>query len=203
MRHRATTVLASVALATAMAATLSGCGQAPWLDASMTTPTATPSAATPQPTIDAVVNELAAGATERTLTAGDVTLTVKYWSTLMMDKWTADANKPLTFSVTGALGTDDGQDLALSKVTVYPSVSGPTGVLPAPAVFTDSASVSPGYTINSPYEYSQTFVLPAVDPAATSITLSFTFELLVQTTPTATTFAKATASDQVTIAITK
>lgn len=200
MQPRVRAALVSVPIAVVLAVTLAGCGQAPWLAGSITP---TPTAAAKKTPIESVVNELAAGATERSLIAGDVTLTAKYWSTLMMDKWTADANKPLTFSISGTLGTDDGQEVVLSRVTVYPSVSGPDGVLPAPDSFSDTASVSPGYTVKAPYEYSQTFVLPAVDPAATSITLSFTYEILVQATPTSTTFAKQTATDQLTIAIAK
>jgi hypothetical protein len=190
--------LPALLLAAVIATTLSGCGQAPWLAASATV---SPSAPTPKPTIESIVNELAAGSTERKLVAGDVSLTATYWSDLSMDKWTAEANKPVSFSLIGTLGTDDGQGVYLSRVSVVPAVNGPDGVLPTPATLTDSASVSPGYSVKSPYSYSQTFVLPPVDPAATSITLSFTYELLIQTTPTSTTFAKQTATDQLIIAI--
>jgi hypothetical protein len=81
-------------------------------------------------------------------------------------------------------------------------VQGKGGVsLPAPGALSDQASVAPGYLVKSPYSYSQTFVLPAVDAAATEVTLSFTYELLLQTTPTSTAYAKQTATDTLTIAI--
>jgi hypothetical protein len=133
--------------------------------------------------------------------AGDVAITANYWSTLSMDQWTASASKPITFSLIGALGTDDGQGVYLSRVSLEVAVSGPEGALPSPPPLTDQASVAPGYDMKAPYSYSQRFVLPALDPAATSVTLSFTYEVLIQTTPTSTAYAKQTAGDQLTIAI--
>jgi hypothetical protein len=198
--------LGAAALAITLGATLAGCGQAPWLALSSSTPTPTSSSVktpTPTPTIATVVNELATGSAEHKLQAGDVALTAKYWSTLSMDQWTAEANKPISFSLQGVLGTDDGQAVYLSRVSVAPAVGGPTGELPSISPLTDQASIAPGYSIKSPYSYSQTFILPAVDPKATSITLSFTYEVLIQTTPTSTDYAKQTASDQITIAIAK
>jgi hypothetical protein len=118
-----------------------------------------------------------------------------------MGDWTAAANKPISFSVSAALGTDDGQGVYLSKVSIIPAVNGLTGALDAPASFVDQSTLPNGYVMKAPYSYGQTFVIPAVDPTATSLTLSFTYELLIQTTPTSTTFAKQTASDQVTVAL--
>ncbi|MFB2586603.1 hypothetical protein [Herbiconiux liukaitaii] len=192
----------SLALGTAVA--LSACGTAPWDQPGFNTSAATPSSSarpTAPATITPVINELASGSARHTLQAGDIALTLDYYSTLSMDQWTAEANKPLTFSLTGALGTDDGQSFYLSRVTLTPGVDGPLGSLPAPAPLTDQASVPPGYYIKSPYSYSQTFILPALDPAATSITVSFTYEILLQTAPGSGDYAKQTATDQLTIAI--
>jgi hypothetical protein len=196
--------VATAALGSALVLTLSGCGTAPWAtgttSAATSTKTATPTP-TPQATITSIVNELATGSAQHQLQAGDAALTANYWSTLSMDQWTAEANKPISFSLIAALGTDQGQGVYLSRVSVVVAVEGPTGSLDAPAPLSDQASVAPGYDIKSPYSYSQTFILPAVDPTATSVTLSFTYELLIQTTPTSGTYAKQTASDQITIAI--
>ena len=194
------TRLAALTLAAALTLTLAACGQAPWagLEASSGTPTPTAKA-----TITPIVNDLSAGSARHELVAGDAALTVDYSSSLSMDQWTASANKPVSFSVSAALGTDDGQGVYLSKVSIVTAVSGPTGALDAPATFVDQSSLPTGYVMKAPYSYGQTFVLSAVDPAATSVTLSFTYELLIQTTPTSTTFAKQTASDQLTIAIAK
>jgi hypothetical protein len=178
---------------------LSGCGAAPWA-APTASSTPTPTASTPEP-IEVIVNDLATGSAKRSLTAGAITLGVDYYSTLTMDKWTADASKPLTFNIKGSLAGDAGQQVYLSRVTLVLGVNGPDGALPAPAAIGDLATVSPGYSIKDPYTYNQTFILPAVDEAATSLTLSFTYELLLQTTPTSTEYAKQTATDSLTIAL--
>jgi hypothetical protein len=199
-RSAATTTILSAVLAL----TLSGCGTAPWAtgETSGTAPTASSTGTpTPKATITSVVNELATGSAQHQLVAGDAALTANYWSTLSMDQWTAGANKPVSFSLVAALGTDEGQGVYLSRVSLVVATAGPKGSLEAPAPLSDQASVTPGYDIKSPYSYSQTFILPAIDPAATSVTLSFTYELLIQTTPTSGTYAKQTATDQVTIAI--
>jgi len=168
------TRLAALACAAGLTLTLSACGQAPWagLDASGS---ATPTA--------------------------KATITVDYSSNLNMGEWTAAANKPVSFSLSATLGTDDGQDVFLSKMTVVTAVTGPTGPLEPPATFVDQSTLSPGYLMKAPYSYGQTYVMSAIDPTATSVTLSFTYELLIQTTPTAASYAKQTASDQITIAI--
>ncbi|MDO9398071.1 MAG: hypothetical protein Q7T71_16115 [Herbiconiux sp.] len=203
-RRVARGVLAAAVSLTAVVG-LSACGTAPWDQsrfntdaATSATPTGTPR---PTQTITPVVNELATGSARHMLQAGDIALTIDYYSTLSMDQWTAEANKPITFSLTGALGTDDGQSFYLSRVTVTPAVDGPVGSLPAPAPLSDQASVAPGYYIKNPYSYSQTFILPALEADATSVTLSFTYEILQQTAPGSGDYAKQTASDQLTVAI--
>jgi hypothetical protein len=205
--NRGRTARAGAAAAIGLTAllTLSACGTAPWDQSRFNTdaaPTPTKSATpTPSATITPVINELATGSAKHQLQAGAIALTIDYYSTLSMDEWTAEANKPLTFSLTGSLADDQGQSFYLSRVTLSPSVDGPTGLLPAPAPLTDQASVAPGYYIKAPYSYSQTFILPALDPAATSVTLSFTYEILLQTAPGSGDYAKQTAADQLTVAI--
>ena len=191
-------------LALAAAVALSGCGTAPWDQPGFNTASATPtrsSTPTAPATITPIVNELATGSAHHTLQAGDIALSVDYYSTLSMDQWTAEANKPLTFSLQGTLGSDQGQSIYLSRVSLTPAVSGPTGPLTSPSPITDQSSTAPGYYIKAPYTYSQTFILPALDPSATSVTLSFTYEILLQTAPGSGDYAKQTASDQLTVAI--
>jgi hypothetical protein len=201
MRARVHTRILSVGtMGLIVVGTLSGCGAAPWtVPSEPAAPTQTTSSA-PEP-IEVVVNDLATGSVQRSLTAGAISLGIDYYSTLTMDKWTADANKPLTFNLKGTLLGDDGQQIYLSRVTVVAGVTGPDGALTAPAPISDLATVTPGYSIKDPYTYNQTFILPAVDAAATSLTLSFTYELLLQTTPTSTEYAKQTATDTLTIAL--
>ena len=175
---------------------LGGCGAAPFL---------TDGGATPKPTssgeITSIQNDLSSGSTQRNLTAGNISLAVNYWSDLAMDSWTAGANKPLNMSMVATLAADEGQRVYLSKVTVVAAVTGPKGTLTAPAALVDQANVAPGYLVKSPYSYGQSFVLPALDGAATSISLAITYELLLQTTPTSAEYAKQTATDLLTIAI--
>jgi hypothetical protein len=196
------TRLAALTVAAGLTFALSACGQAPWAGLSSDGSTA-PATSTAKPTVTAIENDLATGSTQRVINAGDVALTVDYSSALNMGEWTAGANKPVSFSVSGALGTDDGQSVFLSKVSLITGVAGPTGALDAPLPTVDQSDLENGYFMKAPYSYGQTFVLGAIDPAATSVTLSFTYELLVQTTPTSTEFAKQTASDQIVVAIVK
>ena len=199
MAHRLPRRLAGAALAAIVAVTLSACGAAPWDVAATTSPTSTP-----KPTrtaITTVVNELAAGSTKHQLTAGSIGLAVDYYSTLSMDQWTADASKPLSISMIASITGDEGQAVYLSNMTLLVSVYGPDGKLDGPPELADRATVSPGYLVKTPYSYSQTFNLPTVDPDATYVQLSLTYELLLQTTPTSTQYAKQTASDTLTIAI--
>ncbi|GAA1961790.1 hypothetical protein GCM10009717_30730 [Agromyces allii] len=146
-------------------------------------------------------NDLAAGAVTRTVEVGAITLTIDYWSTLPMDQWTAAANKPLSFAVHATVTPADGQKIYLSRVTATPVVAGDDGALPAPDPIVDQASVAPGYLVLDPYSYSQTFIVPALDSAATSLELTVKYELLQQSTPTSSDYAKQTAVDTLSIAI--
>ena len=200
MTRRLPRRIAGAALAAAITVALSACGAAPWDQAASTAnPTATPKPTSGE--ITTVVNELATGSTKHVLTAGSIGLSVDYFSTLSMDQWTADANKPLSISMVADITGDEGQAVYLSNMTVLVAVYGPDGKLESPAQLSDRSTVTPGYLVKNPYSYSQTFILPAVDPDATYVQLSLTYELLLQSTPTSSSYAKQTASDTLTIAI--
>lgn len=192
--------MVTAAAAIVVVLSLAACGTPPWEANASRTPAPTTTAPTPAPTVDTVVNELATGSTERVLKAGNITLTVDYWSTLSMDQWTADANKPLSFSAVAVLEGGDNR-IYLSKVSVVTAVRGDGTQLPSPDPLADNANVAPGYFISAPYSYSQSFVLPPIDSAAESVQLTITYELLLQTTPTSTEYAKQTATDTLTVAI--
>jgi len=195
---RTTRAIAAIAGAAALTLALAACGTPPWDEqggSGGSAPTASPSK------IVVVQNDLATGSAKRTLQAGDVTLAVTYYSNLDIGKWTPGADKPLSLSATATLGADQGQAVYLSKVTVSTTVQGPRGPLAAPAAQSDDASVQPGYFVKSPYSYGPTFIIPPLGASATSITISFVYELLVQTTPTSTSYAKESASDTLTIAL--
>lgn len=204
-RRAGSAVLATVAAV----AVLAGCSVAPWQEEApwQITPTETPTpdasetlTVEPGP-VESVPNELAGGTTVRELSAGNIDIEVTYWSTLNMSEWAPGASKPLSFSLVADLREDRGERVYLSSLTMTTAVRGPGGVLPAPPVLVDDASVSPGYLVKAPYTYSQTFIVPAVDPRATSVSFSITYELLLQTTPTSSEYSKQTASDTVTVAL--
>lgn len=195
-RRRAIAVAAAMILAVIP---LAGCGPAPWASTA-TTPPPTQTSAAPVPT--PVSNDLSGGSTQRTLTAGAVSAAVNYWSTLRMDRWTPSAIKPISLSMVTTITPNDGQKVYLQRATMtaIPANAAQTFAPLDPQV--DQATVSPGYLVLSPYSYSNTFNVGSVPAEATYVTVQFEYDFLVQTTPTSTEFAKQTASDTLTIAIT-
>jgi hypothetical protein len=189
--------LAFASSAILLSVTLAGCDSPPpWAEPSgATTPTPAATVAAPIP------NDLSAGSTQRVLTAGAVTATIDYWSTLMMDRWTAGALKPVSVSMLTTIVPNDGQKVYLQKasmIAIPGTVSETFDALPAQV---DQSTVAPGYLVLDPYSYSQTFNIGAVPAEATLVTLQFTYDFLVQTTPTSSEYAKQSASDTMTIAI--
>ena len=185
---------------------LAGCGQPPWEAGGSASPSAsngpsTPTPATPTATPKPVHNDLAKGSAKRKLAAGGVELTVNYWSTLGLAAWTPAADKPVNLSATGAFADGSEQDIYLTSVSMAVAVQGPAGPLQGPAAQTDEASVSPGYVITKPNSYGGVFTVPSIDPTATSVTLTFTYQLLQQTAPKAKKYSKQTAVDTLTIPI--
>ncbi|MFF7681971.1 hypothetical protein ACFZA2_04345 [Microbacterium sp. NPDC007973] len=193
-------LIGAAALLVAGAFALAGCGAPPWAQGgapatASASPTPTASSA-PQP----VRNDLSSGSTQRPLTAGAVSATVDYWSTLSMDRWTPTALKPVSLSMVTTVSPDDGQKVYLQRATMT-AVPGNAAQSFSPLAAQTDQTDAPGYLVLSPYSYSQTFNVGEVPAEATFVTLQFTFEFLVQTTPTSNEFAKQTASDTLTVAI--
>lgn len=179
---------------------LAGCGPAPWNNWGYETSTPTPTF-TRQTVAPPVKNDLSSGATQRELQAGAVKATVDYWSTLSMDKWTADALKPISLSLVTTVEPNDGQKVYLQRATMIAVPQSESGDLEPLDPQVDAASVTPGYLVLSPYSYSQNFTVGPLPSNAISVTVQFTYDFLVQTTPTSNEYAKQTASDTLTIAI--
>jgi len=177
---------------------LAACGQAPW---AVVTAGPAPATTAASPVPPPVSNDLSGGSTQRTLTAGAVSATVNYWSTLRMDRWTPTAVKPISLSMVTTITPNDGQKVYLQRATMtaIPANASQTFAPLDPQV--DQSTVSPGYLVLDPYSYSNTFNIGAVPADATYVTIQFDFDFLVQTTPTSTEFAKQTASDTLTVAI--
>ncbi len=195
---------------------LIGCGPPPWEVAqpgastsaapSITaTPTAKPKpTATPKPTgapAEPVQNDLAKGSLKRTLTAGNTELTIKYWSTLEMGRWTAGASKPLSMSASAQFTDDSEQDIYLSEAQVAIDAVDAAGKSQAVDPIVDRADVTPGYLITAPTSYGQVFTIPAVPANSRSLTLTITYELLVQTAPEVKRYSRQAAVDILEIAL--
>ncbi|WP_404443885.1 hypothetical protein LG315_10660 [Microbacterium marinum] len=190
-RSRRSTRLAIASAAMLGAIVLAGCGPSPWaLQSPEPTVTDVAGSAAPTDVAPPVENDLSGGSTERQVTAGAVTATIDYWSTLRMDKRTPNAVKPVSLSMITKVKPNDGQKVYLQKATML-----------APQVDESSLNGTPGYLVLSPYSYSQTFNVGQVPAEATYVTVQFTFDYLVQTTPKSKEYAKQTASDTLTIAI--
>ncbi|MFT4212232.1 MAG: hypothetical protein QM626_10220 [Microbacterium sp.] len=197
---RSVRVGAATALTLAVAL-LAGCGVAPWNDDSSASPTTSTATAVPTP----ISNDLSTGSTERTVTAGSVTATINYWSTLSMDLWTPTALKPISLSLSTTVTPDDGQKVYLQTATMVVVPGNSSGALSPLDAQTDTYSVpssgAPGYLVLSPYSYSQTFNIGEVPAESTYVTVQLTYDFLVQTTPTSSEYAKQTASDTLVVLI--
>jgi len=179
---------------------VAGCGVPPWAQGSgAESASPTPSQVfTPAP--QPVANDLSSGSTQKTVTAGAVSATINYWSTLSMEKWTPTALKPVSLSMVTTVTPDDGQKVYLQRATMTAVPGNETQSFAPLAAQTDQSN-APGYLVLSPYSYSQTFNVGEVPAEATFVTLQFTYEYLVQATPTSEEYAKQTASDTLTVAI--
>ncbi|SFI75969.1 MULTISPECIES: hypothetical protein [Microbacterium] len=190
------TWLIAPALLAALA--LAGCSaSAPWAADPSPSATPTPVATAPQP----VPNDLSTGSTRRTLQAGPLGLSIDYWSDLLMDKWTAGALKPVSMNLLATVTPDDGKSVYLQRAAMLATPMNGATALPTLAAQVDTSSVAPGYLALDPYSYSQTFTVGAVPEEATHVVLLFTYDMLVQTTPTSDQYAKQTATDTLTVAI--
>ncbi len=207
--------LAAAGLSLLASIALGGCGTPPW-KAGTTPATASPSSAspksasaspTPTPAVapskstQPVRNDLGTGSAKRNIEAGGVRLSINYWSTLAMSDWTEGAAKPLNLSASAKFIDGSEQNIFLSKVSVNIAVAGVKGQLQGPRPLVDTSSVSPGYLIKAPNSYGQVFTIPALATGATAVTLTMTYEMLVQSAPKAKTYAKQTGSNDLVIPI--
>ncbi|WP_431796598.1 hypothetical protein [Microbacterium enclense] len=184
----------------AMLLALAGCGAPPWAQGGGSTAPAPVPSASVVPVPAPIPNDLSSGSTEKSVTAGAIAATVNYWSTLPMDRWSPTALKPVSISMVTTVTPDDGQKVYLQRATMTAVPGNATQSFSPLAPQTDQAN-PPGYLVLSPYSYSQTFNVGEVPAEATFVTLQFTYEFLLQTTPTSSEFAKQTASETITVAI--
>lgn len=145
-------------------------------------------------------NDLATAPARHTITASGLSASATYSPRLPVKDWTASVNKPLALSLT-VRGSKSGQKIYLTRVTVTITARDETGPLDSPKPLTDTANISPGFIVTSPYTYGQDFVIPALDEGATSVTLDFTYEFLLQVSKNSRDYYKQTAIDSLVVPI--
>jgi hypothetical protein len=207
-------VLRGLVPSIALALALSGCGGLPGFGSSApsvapvppasstaVTPSVTP--ASPKPTAKpAARNDLRSGQVKRSFRVPGLTVSTTYQTPLAINKWTPDVTKPLNVTLTAYADKAKAQKIYLTRVRANISVSDNSGRLDSPDALVDTANISPGFIVTFPYTYGQVFVIPSVDTGATSITIDFTYEFLLQVTPSSKDYAKQSARDSLTIALT-
>ena len=127
--------------------------------------------------------------------ASGLTVNATYDPRLPVADWTASVNKPLSLSLTTVNGRKGGQKIYLTRVTVTITARDDTGPLDSPRPLVDTANISPGFIVTFPYTYGQDFVVPSLDEGATSVTLDFTYEFLLQVSKDSRDYYKQTAID--------
>lgn len=188
---------------------LTACGQPPWavvvtpspLDSPSAAPSTEPTEIVPSEAPQPVPNDLSSGATERQFDAGSITASLTYWSTLLMDKWTHDALKPVTLSLKTSVTPSSKLKVYLQSARMTAVPANATQTFPALAPQIDRATTEPGYLVSPPYSYSQTFNVGTVPAEATFVTLQFQYDFLIQTTPTSEEYQKQSGTDTLTVAI--
>lgn len=161
-------------------------------------------AGSPRPIARAIVpprNDLAAGALTKTISAGDADLTVVYSSRLPADRWSAAEEKPLDIRVSAELTSGAGRRIFLALLGVRYSVTGDSGVLPAPAPFIDRVFGVPGFDLDPTAGYSQTLMLPPLEADAEAVRVKITYVVLLEAVPGSARFVRQTVMDDLTIAI--
>lgn len=146
-------------------------------------------------------NDLAKVPTQRLIRASGLTVNATYDPRVPVADWTASVNKPLSLSLTTVNGRKGGQKIYLTRVTVTITARDDTGPLDSPHPLVDTANISPGFIVTFPYTYGQDFVVPALDEGATSVTLDFTYEFLLQVSKDSRDYYKQTAIDSLVVPI--
>ncbi len=145
-------------------------------------------------------NDLSKVPTQHVIKASGVTVNASYTPRVPVEDWTASVNKPLALSLTTVNGRA-GQKIYLTRVTMTITARDDSGPLDSPRPLVDTANISPGFIVTFPYTYGQDFVIPALDEGATSVTLDFTYEFLLQVGKDSKDYYKQTAIDSLTVPI--
>ena len=145
-------------------------------------------------------NDLEKVPTQHVIKATGLTVNASYTPRRKIEDWTASVNKPLALTLTTVNGRA-GQKIYLTRVTMSMTARDETGPLDSPRPLVDTANISPGFIVTFPYTYGQDFVVPALDEGATSVTLDFTYEFLLQVGKDSKDYYKQTAIDSLIVPI--
>ncbi|HET9647421.1 MAG TPA: hypothetical protein VFP34_04220 [Microlunatus sp.] len=146
-------------------------------------------------------NDLAKTPTEHVIKASGLTVNASYSPRLPVQDWSASVNKPIALTLTTVNNGKAGQKIYLTRVTLTITARDGSGPLDSPRPLNDTANISPGFIVTFPYTYGQDFVIPALDEGATSVTLDFTYEFLLQVSKDSKDYYKQTAIDSLVVPI--
>jgi hypothetical protein len=133
--------------------------------------------------------DLDSGSLTRTLTAGDRTVVIDYWTTDQATTWTAEDDKTIQLAahVEGGETTDDESPEVL--VTRF-AVTGDDGTTRA-LVAEDRGE----FALTPPFSYTTALSLPGAPSPGEVLTLSVQFDLLVETEPDSQRYYRQTVLD--------
>jgi hypothetical protein len=150
------------------------------VDGSTATEAAAPTAGVPRP-----VGDLDSGSLTRTLTAGDRTVVIDYWTADQATAWTAADDKTIQLAAHVEGGDADTEVL----VTRFAATTddGTTRTL--------AAEDRGEFALTPPFSYTTALSLPGTASTATSLTVSVQFDLLVETEPGSERYFRQTVLD--------
>ncbi|MFF0376133.1 hypothetical protein [Actinoplanes missouriensis] len=129
------------------------------------------------------------GTVTHRLKQGNFTVTLNYWTSDNAKLYTAESAKTLNV----AAHIEDADSKHRVKVSTF-QVTQDDGTARVD-VTTDSGS----FDITPPYPYNTVVTLPAATTGATTLTLTFRMDLLVETTPKSNSYYRSTALDTLTL----
>ena len=146
------------------------------------------------PSAAVVRNDLARPLSRR-LTAEPLSIMVSYSTSLPVGRWRPEVVKPVRVTLTVVNPRKRDQKIYLTRVTATVTARDEFEPVEPSKSIEDTSNLTPGYIVTAPNAYGQVINIPAVDLAATSITLDLIYEFVLQIGSESRDYAKQTASD--------
>ncbi|MBM7808631.1 hypothetical protein JOD57_004468 [Geodermatophilus bullaregiensis] len=153
---------------------------------------ATAAVAAAPSTPDRPAGDLDSGSLTRTLPAGDRTVVVDYWTADQATTWTAEDDKTIQLAAHvegGDTGDSRGDETPEVLVTRF-AVTGDDGT--TRTLVTEDRGE---FALTPPFSYTTALSLPGAPSAATALSLSVQFDLLVETEPGSARYYRQTVLD--------